>query len=93
MVNIINETRLVRIETGRYEELPENSRLCPFCNEVENEMHAILNCRMYKDRRKTLFQKASDISHRFESMSDEDKFIFLFSNNDILCVFMLKPVL
>ena len=26
-----------RIETGRYEGLPENSRLCPFCNVVENE--------------------------------------------------------
>ena len=31
----------LRIETGRYEGLAENLRLCPFCNVVENEMHAI----------------------------------------------------
>ena len=59
-------------------------------------MHAILNCRIYEDLRETLFQKASDISHRFDSMSDEDKFIFLFSNYDILrlcaktCALMLQ---
>ena len=54
-------------------------QLCNFCNVIENEMHSSLNCRIYGI---DFFQKASDLSHHFDSMSD--KFIFLSSNNDIL---------
>ena len=37
----------IRIETGRYEGLTENLRLCPFCNVMETKMHVILNCQVY----------------------------------------------
>ena len=37
----------IRIETGRYEGLAEEMRLCPFCILVENELHVIQNYRMY----------------------------------------------
>ena len=30
------------VETGLYEGLAEDLRLCPFCNVIENEMHCIL---------------------------------------------------
>ena len=74
----------LRIETGRYEGLAENLRLCPFCNVVENEMHAILNCNTYEDLRDALFKKASECSLDFDSMSDEEKFMFLFSNINLV---------
>ena len=43
-------------------------------------MHTILNCNMYEDLRDALFKKASECSLDFDCMSDEDKFMFLFSN-------------
>lgn len=49
----------IRLETGRYEGLPENQRLCPFgCNVVETEMHVILNCPLYNTYRNILMQKS-----------------------------------
>ena len=35
------------IETGRYEGLDREERLCAFCNVIEDEEHAIFNCRAY----------------------------------------------
>ena len=32
----------IRIETGRYENLTENERVCPFCNCIEDEVHVLL---------------------------------------------------
>jgi len=32
----------IRIETGRYENLKENERVCPFCNCIEDEVHVQL---------------------------------------------------
>lgn len=76
----------IRIETGRYEGLAEEMRLCPFCNVVENELHVILNCRMYDDLRETLYVKAQECAPHFNSMSDGNKFVFLFSNHHLVRV-------
>ena len=35
------------IETGRYEGLAREDRLCVFCDAVEDEKHAIFDCRAY----------------------------------------------
>ena len=35
------------IERGRYEGLNREERLCAFCNVLEDEEHAIFNCRAY----------------------------------------------
>ena len=35
------------IETGRYEGLAREERLCAFCNVLEDKEHAIFNCRAY----------------------------------------------
>ncbi len=67
-------TAPIRIETGRYERLPEADRLCPFCtNEIENEVHVIVNCSLYDDIRVPLFNKSSVIDPMFTTMSDADK--------------------
>ena len=42
----------IRIETGRYEGLPENERICPVCeNVVEDEYHVLCQCPSYTDLR------------------------------------------
>ena len=38
-----------RIETGRYENLKENERVCPFCDCIEDEVHVLLYCNLYAD--------------------------------------------
>ena len=35
------------IETGRYTSTPRNERLCPFCDVIEDEIHAIFHCKAY----------------------------------------------
>ena len=59
----------IRIETGRYEGLREENRICPFCanNIVENELHVILNCEIYKDIRESLFNKALSQNPEFRN--------------------------
>lgn len=74
----------IRIETGRYEGLVEDLRLCPFCDVLENEMHVIINCNIYDDLREQLFSKAVHCEPRFYSMSDENKFVFLLSSPDLV---------
>ena len=69
---------------GRYEGLAEYLRLCPFCNVLENEIHAIINCRVYEDLRDTLFRKASECTFNFDALSDEQKCVVLFSNPDLV---------
>ena len=58
----------IRIETGRYKGLPEEACLCPFCNVHENEMHVIMNCRVYDDLREPLLAKAVHCNHTFNSV-------------------------
>ena len=39
----------IRIETGRYENLKENERICPFCDCDEDAMHVLIYCNLYAD--------------------------------------------
>ena len=70
----------LRIETGRYERLAEDLRICPFCYLVENEIHVLLHCQLHEDPRETLIKKALECMPHFHSILDEQKFVVLFSN-------------
>ncbi len=73
----------LKIETGRYERLEVNERLCFNCdNSVEDEKHVLLNCPLYEDLRQSLFNVLIGQNNDFLSLSD-DKFIFLFSNENV----------
>ncbi len=77
----------LRLETGRYEQLPINDRRCPFCpSQVEDEYHALFNCSVYSDLRTTLYEKACFIEPLFANMTEDAKFVFLFSNSHIIRV-------
>ena len=80
----------IKIETGRYENLAVDSRVCFNClNVVEDEKHVILNCPLYANLRLELYRYASVIFENFNSLSDDEKFIFLFSNSE-MCYYTAK---
>ena len=75
----------LRIETGRYENIPENDRSCPYCTIcVEDEFHVMLDCDLYNNERRALLLKANEINHEFYNFNDCDKMKFLFSNKEMI---------
>lgn len=72
----------LRIETGRYKSEPPQDRICQFCNnnEIENEKHFLLHCKLYEIKRIDFFRKIG-----FKNLSDLSLDYTFFS--DILCKF------
>ena len=69
----------LRLETGRYENIPESERLCPYCRAfVEDEFHVMLNCSLYENERRSLLLKANEINSEFYNFNDCDKMKFFF---------------
>lgn len=84
----------IRIETGRYEGVDIMNRLCfndrcVLDNLVENEKHVILNCPLYSLLRIELYDRASSFYPEFLTLSDDEKFIYLFKNENI-CFYTAK---
>ncbi len=78
------------IETGRYERLPVEQRVCEVCDSdnVEDEMHFLISCNAFIQERTKLFTHVSQFVSNFNELSLEDKFIVLMSNPNI-CTFTL----
>lgn len=70
----------IRIETGRYKGEPLDERICNFCvlNEIEDESHFLLNCTIYSDFRRELFNNIG--YNPTLVMSNLDCIFFLLSN-------------
>ena len=74
----------IRLETGRYEQLNVQDRICPLCNsEVESEEHVLTRCQAHTVFRNDLYNHACNINPNFNDFSDCDKLIFILSNPDI----------
>ena len=68
----------LRIETGRYEGLPETERTCTFCKDtVEDEFHVLFDCPLYNKIRLEAFQYAKIVNCHFNSLTKLEKFVFL----------------
>ena len=64
----------IRVETGRYERLDLNERICPVCTHgIEDEMHVLLYCYLYNDVRQKLYEKAVSVCNSFRTYSDIEK--------------------
>ena len=73
----------LRLETGRYEGIPENDRMCPFCeSDVENEVHCLLYCTVYDDIRDHLFQNISKTVTDFIFLDDLEKLQVILASQD-----------
>jgi hypothetical protein len=64
-----------RLETGRYENIPEAQRLCPICElVVENEVQVLFHCPLYQSLRNNIVEKAIEIDASFNNLFDQDNF-------------------
>ena len=74
------------IEKGRHARprLERSERRCFLCkDEIEDEKHFINKCPLYLIERAILFRSLQDNSANFDSLtSDEQKFIFIMTNED-----------
>ena len=61
----------LRIETGRYEKIARNDRICHFCtsNKIEDEIYFLLDCKAYSQIRDILFSKLETKIPDFKSLS------------------------
>ncbi len=78
-------TSPLRIETGRYERLSVEQRMCEVCDSdnVEVEMHILISCNAFIQERTKLFSHVSQFVGNFNELSLEDKFIVLMSDPNI----------
>ena len=73
----------LEIELGRYKKVQADARLCPLCQlEVEDEIHFVTNCSLFSTKRKQFFNDIGKSFVNFSGMSDVQKFIWLFSNEN-----------
>ena len=69
------------IETGRFKGIKLNERLCKFCNsqDIEDEKHMLCKCNLYDDARSIMYSKASDKCENFNVFNDDEKLVYLLS--------------
>ena len=67
------------IEQGRYSKLEVAERLCKKCNKVEDEIHFLIECKLYDNVRKKFFSDNNIISI---DGNTRDTFIYCLNNKD-----------
>ncbi len=81
--SLISQIRLgvlpLRIETGRFVNLPANDRLCQVCkqNSVEDEAHFLFECDKYAEERQAL---ETSINVVFANLTTTEKFVQVFQH-------------
>ena len=83
----------LKVETGRYEKIPLKDRICTHCsdNEIENEMHVLLHCRLYNDLRYELFQHINALDENFSQLPPLTQFCTIMTTGS--CQFILAKYL
>ena len=76
----------LRIETGRYEKILRDERICYFCtgNKIEDENHFLLDCKAYSQIRDTFFSKLETKITDFKSLSHDTLISLLMNSSDYL---------
>ena len=76
----------LRIETGTYEKIPRNERICYFCtsNKIEDENHFLLDCKAYSQIRDIFFSKLETKIPDFKSLSHDTLISLLMNSSDYL---------
>ena len=78
-------THKLSIETGRYEKIPRESRLCTCCSErkIESEEHFIFECQNYKEERASMFKRIFGVNNIKGNMGSLKK---VFGENDPVAI-------
>ena len=76
----------LKVETGRYFNMPVEDRICQFCEtkEVETETHFLFNCNRYSTIRESFYITMNAFSPNFIISSNEDKLKQLFSQSNFI---------
>ena len=92
--NIIHKIALSRlrlsnhsllIETGRHlrPKLERHERKCFVCkDDIEDECHFVTKCPLYSSERNVLYNSLKGNSKFFESLNEEQKFVFIMTNEN-----------
>lgn len=73
------------IEVGRHQKLAKTHRFCPFCpGIVEDEKHFLISCHQYWGHRTLLFNICKNIRQTFSYYSEEEKFLFIMTCDDVI---------
>ena len=83
----------LEIEKGRYSRppVPASQRLCKSCKDkVEDELHFLIECSKLSESRVELFKTVSNICPNFNSLNENEKFIFLMSAEGETAQFISK---
>ena len=71
------------IEKGRHLRIDKNERKCYFCKDkIEDEEHFLINCPLYSPSRLILEKVCMEHCNRYKNLNEEQKIIFLMSNED-----------
>ncbi len=74
----------ITLDTGHYEHLNVDERICPICGTgVQSEEHVLTRCDVYLYFRNELYNYANDINADFSNMNECDKMCFILANPDI----------
>ena len=74
------------IEKGRHakpNKIIREERFCYFCKDkIEDEEHFLISCPFYTRERETMENKCNKICTRYQHFTNEQKFIFIMSNEN-----------
>ena len=60
----------LKVETGRFKNIPVHNRICELCaQDVEDEMHFLCKCETYSDLRTSLYDEIASYHHQFLGFS------------------------
>ena len=90
----------LRIEKDRYiyivkKYIERTQRLCHHClshvsNYIEDETHFTVNCPLYDEQRKLLYDKATTFCTNFKELPNDKKYFWLFTNEHLPTLMCLR---
>ena len=85
---------MLEIERGRHvkpQKLPLEQRTCQICtsSSVDDEIHFLITCSYFATQRASLFAKSKLLNSEFDSLSNDDKFVYIMSSTNrplVICL-------
>ena len=76
----------LKVETGRFTNIPLEDRVCDYCDsgEVEDEAHFLFDCTLYIDLREVLIHTCLGKNGNFRNFDRLEKMKYILTDNDIL---------
>ena len=88
---------ILMIEKGRHSRprMERENRLCPLCEDrqVETEAHFVAECTKFCDERTLFFNKVQTLVPNFRHLNAQERFCFLFSQEDLTLLELTAKIL